>query len=599
MTLAVSAGDGVGDTIPNSQLYASYSHHGAAVSAHAQPHTAHQSDNHILFRLEARNNAALRVMIALRDRIDAQVPNQRYEHQRQFLQPGDDVPVWQALGRREPSVMSSDESGISALEWTLVRPAYFEVTLETAPRFPKRGWSIGRDRSSTQDVELADLLLPTTRGDQVHSQQANFFLGEQGDLRLKAFATVKVDGHTVEPKSQYAILARQQTIQLGNLEFQLTIDRDRAQDADYMSALTNFSETHQLGLWVDQRIAATPVSDSGANPEGWVSSGIINIGHAATPEEGRTVVESVTNMKTGEHAARKVRKRLQTNSALDTDNEVTIYRKLGNAMDSSSQHGHEFVVKMKEAIFRSRNEEWQYRVPDIVEIYYVPLAAGDFKQILTTNPNFEREDRLRLIVQTLLGLRWLHENGWTHRDIKPSNLVIKMPERRVAIIDLEQAVLGPCESRQPCGGTIGYLAPEQENPRYCDPRLTSEGRPRFQHTIDVFALALVALEYLPLRQDGSEKIRSRRWLSNPFLGSVNGPAAQAFVLALNEMLSTKSEGLTSLLARMLLCSPRDRLTARQALEHPFIRKIAAEEENRVMKSGKMTSETGQKRVAQD
>ncbi|KAI1133652.1 kinase-like domain-containing protein [Nemania abortiva] len=91
-----------------------------------------------------------------------------------------------------------------------------------------------------------------------------------------------------------------------------------------------------------------------------------------------------------------------------------------------------------------------------------------------------------ILHDALLGLKFLHENGWLHRDIKPQNIGVTLgsPPRAV-ILDVGQAnvlALGTKFQATPGrGGTLGYLAPEREMSYY-------------DHGADIWPMGVIAIE---------------------------------------------------------------------------------------------------------
>lgn len=85
----------------------------------------------------------------------------------------------------------------------------------------------------------------------------------------------------------------------------------------------------------------------------------------------------------------------------------------------------------------------------------------------------------------LLGLEFLHINGWLHRDIKPQNIgVIPSNPPRAVLLDIGQAAFlknNLLEGLPGNGGTINYLAPEREMSAY-------------DHGVDVWSMGIIGFE---------------------------------------------------------------------------------------------------------
>ena len=62
-----------------------------------------------------------------------------------------------------------------------------------------------------------------------------------------------------------------------------------------------------------------------------------------------------------------------------------------------------------------------------------------------------------------------HRRGVIHRDIKPSNILLTV-EDRVKIVDFGLAQSARASTKQPVGGTVKYIAPEQARGHKTDAR---------------------------------------------------------------------------------------------------------------------------------
>jgi len=75
---------------------------------------------------------------------------------------------------------------------------------------------------------------------------------------------------------------------------------------------------------------------------------------------------------------------------------------------------------------------------------------------------------MKLFLDALMGVEFLHSHRWLHGDLKPANIGII--GSRAILLDIDSAIqLGPGEVLKATpgrGGTVGYLAPEREMQSY-------------------------------------------------------------------------------------------------------------------------------------
>ena len=86
------------------------------------------------------------------------------------------------------------------------------------------------------------------------------------------------------------------------------------------------------------------------------------------------------------------------------------------------------------------------------------LDGGDLRQFLRTRPDAPRRTRTRILLESAIGLQYLHSRGFAHRDIKPSNIVLGSNGGPVKLCDFGLA--GPKMGVVRGGGTPRYAAPE-------------------------------------------------------------------------------------------------------------------------------------------
>lgn len=150
----------------------------------------------------------------------------------------------------------------------------------------------------------------------------------------------------------------------------------------------------------------------------------------------------------------------------------------------------------------------------------------------------------------VLGLAYLHANGIIHMDLKPANLLLKkdVPTNEFPLVKLCDFGLsrrvsddGSVLIEKKCG-TSGYVAPE-----VCDQAFVTSAVDMWCLGVMLHMLAVGFAPYALRWKPGEElKFNPRYWRKY------------------------ENTGLTDLISRCLRLDPAERITAQQALSHPWI-----------------------------
>lgn len=191
------------------------------------------------------------------------------------------------------------------------------------------------------------------------------------------------------------------------------------------------------------------------------------------------------------------------------------------------------------------------------------LADGDVHSLIKGGPLRSR----RLSRDMLAALASMHARQWAHLDVKPENFLLVGGGAGVVVGDLGMAQYCPMRRVSGRCGTKGYAAPEVEASGGGEGK--GEGRSEacrrkydpFAADVWSFGETLLAqwCGRLWVPQDGV-----RGWTLAGWTAEV-GPAAAAAVPPL----------LASLLERLLRVRPSERMTAAEALRHPFFAGLVA------------------------
>lgn len=119
--------------------------------------------------------------------------------------------------------------------------------------------------------------------------------------------------------------------------------------------------------------------------------------------------------------------------------------------------------------------------PNIITIHDVGLDGGQgyiamelvegesYARMLQRRGRLDLAEVMHFLVSVCQGLDHAHRRGVIHRDIKPSNILLTV-EDRVKIVDFGLAQSARASTKQPVGGTIKYIAPEQARGHQTDAR---------------------------------------------------------------------------------------------------------------------------------
>ncbi|OSX78262.1 hypothetical protein BU14_0113s0007 [Porphyra umbilicalis] len=182
------------------------------------------------------------------------------------------------------------------------------------------------------------------------------------------------------------------------------------------------------------------------------------------------------------------------------------------------------------------------------------MAGGELLDVLTEQERLSERNARHVIREVLRVVEWLHARGIVHRDIKPENILVdgRTWPLRVKLTDFGLAKdVGGASGAEACMhsycGTAYYLAPEALSPAGYGP------------AVDLWAVGVVLYVLL-----------SGHF---PFFGDTAGEFAARLDAGLRFPAAdwaAVSEGARSLIAALLRADPAERLTARQALRHPWL-----------------------------
>ncbi|KXN69818.1 kinase-like protein [Conidiobolus coronatus NRRL 28638] len=174
---------------------------------------------------------------------------------------------------------------------------------------------------------------------------------------------------------------------------------------------------------------------------------------------------------------------------------------------------------------------------------YAPMGDlySHFKKVL----KFDERTTSTYIYQLALALQYIQRKDVIHRDIKPENIVM-FPNNIIKLTDFGWSVHSPTLRRVTMCGTLDYMAPEIVE--------SSE----YDHTLDLWGLGVLCYELIT---------------GNPPFEHISKKSTQTRIINVDLKFSRGiSEGARDLIQKLLKYDPKERITIREVLDHPWILK---------------------------
>ncbi|CCW70821.1 unnamed protein product [Phytomonas sp. Hart1] len=215
-------------------------------------------------------------------------------------------------------------------------------------------------------------------------------------------------------------------------------------------------------------------------------------------------------------------------------------QELMGEVESMSMLSHPNIVKLEET-YQDDSNLW------IIMEY---LACGTLDQMLKKKGSLSEASIKNIVTQLLLALEYIHSKGIVHRDLKPANCLISEDGSTVKISDFGFAVLAGSEQclTTYCG-TISFMAPEILM------------KLNYGKKVDMWALGILTYllfsgEY-PFKGDNSSTLRREICANHSWVNR-------------NKQLKEVPQ-LYDFINRLLRFEPIKRMTARESLQHQWIK----------------------------
>lgn len=216
------------------------------------------------------------------------------------------------------------------------------------------------------------------------------------------------------------------------------------------------------------------------------------------------------------------------------------------------------------------------------DIYLVTqLMGADLNSILKCQKLTDEHVQF-LVYQILRGLKYVHSAGVIHRDLKPSNIAVNE--------DCELKILDFGLARQTDEEMTGYVATRW----YRAPEIMLNWM-HYNKTVDIWSVGCIMAELLTSRTlfPGSDHIdqltRIMKLVGKPgpeFLEKITSESARNYILSMpsytkkpfSDYFIGANPKAVDLLEKMMVLDTDRRITAKQALTHPYLASYADEDD---------------------
>ncbi|KAH6996862.1 calmodulin-dependent protein kinase [Ilyonectria robusta] len=250
-----------------------------------------------------------------------------------------------------------------------------------------------------------------------------------------------------------------------------------------------------------------------------------------------SVVKECVHIDTGRYyAAKVINKRLMAGREHMVRNEIAVLKKVSM--------GHQNILTLVD-YFETMNN--LYLVTDLA-------LGGELFDRICRKGSYYESDAADLIRATLSAVAYLHDHGIVHRDLKPENLLFRTPEDNADLLIADFGLSRIMDEEQfhvlttTCG-TPGYMAPEIF-------KKSGHGKP-----VDLWALGVITYfllcGYTPFDRDSD--FEEMQAILN---------ADYSFTPV--EYWRGVSDHAKDFIRRCLTIDSTKRITAHEALQHPFV-----------------------------
>jgi calcium/calmodulin-dependent protein kinase I len=251
-----------------------------------------------------------------------------------------------------------------------------------------------------------------------------------------------------------------------------------------------------------------------------------------------SVVKRAVHRKTGEEVAIKFieKKFVDKQDLMLLAREIDIMKKVD----------HNNVLKLREV----------FETDDTIALVMELVSGGELFYKIVEKGNYSEKDAANIVAQIINGVDYLHGEGIAHRDLKPENLLCSGEEEddyrpfRVVIADFGLSkIFDSGEALETSCGTPDYVAPEV---------ITAEGS--YDKSVDMWSIGVITYVLL--------------CGFSPFLSSTQTGLFEKIIKCEYDFPDPEwtniSEEAKDYIRHLLIKDPKERWTAFQCKEHPWL-----------------------------
>lgn len=193
------------------------------------------------------------------------------------------------------------------------------------------------------------------------------------------------------------------------------------------------------------------------------------------------------------------------------------------------------------------------------------LLTGGTLQYRVVRTRFNEAQAAVLMFDLACGLRWMHDRNWVHRDVKGENLLLYRQDDQLRAKLADMGLARKATAEKPLYSKCGTWA-------YSAPEMLAQDPEGYTQALDMWAVGVLAyismVRFHPFERPTDDtpgsKSRSMDIITDRICNVQAYWSHPDFLAA--------SEDFQSFVRRLLVRNPHERMTAAEAMDHPWIRK---------------------------